>query len=233
MKVIVSGYRRSGTSAMMQALVSGLNEGVVVHSENDAKVGNISKGSYIPNPGPLFEIGRASYSDADFVRGLPDGALVKIFFDGLPTLPADKYLVIFMRRDEAEIRESCSKVGRHLRAVGVPGSPIVSSMFDIHRSYNSDDIDHVLGIMDQRKDVELIEVDYADLISDPERVFTNIKWTPLDRTRIDLDIKKAASVINPDYYRSRRPEIQKDGLKAFTAREWEKDSVNSESRGVQ
>jgi hypothetical protein len=188
---------------MMQAMANGLNEGIIVHSEDDDRVGNVANwAGYIPSPGPLLEVGRNAYYNAEFVRNLPADVLVKIFFDGLPTLPADKYLVIFMRRKEAEILESCAKVARHLQAIGVPSNP-ARGMFDIYSPYNQDDIDHVLGIMDQRKDVELIEVDYADLIDNPEKILNRIKYTPLGRTRVDLDVKKAASVINKDFYRSK------------------------------
>jgi hypothetical protein len=211
--IIVSGHRRSGTSAMMAAMYAGMSEGQVLYMPAQERLNQPLDG-YQPNPGDLYEIGRAHYMNAAFLRTMPDDGLVKVLWDGLPNLPAGNYTIIFMERDEAEINASIARSDAHLRARGVKENAQTHFTFDIFRPYDRENVDHVLGIMEQRKDVDLIKVNFKDLIENPEWVFERIRHTPLGRPRMKLDVAKAAAIINPDYYRVRI------------------DSADNESRGV-
>ena len=191
---IVSGYRRSGTSMMMQAIMKGLTRGMVLYRPDLEKL-NAPEGDYQPNIGALLEVGRAWYMLPEFLRRIPDQSVIKIFFDGLPNLPAGDYRVIFMDRCETEIRASCERVDKHLRVQGVPENEDTSYCFDVFRPYKREDIEHVLGICRQRKDIDLRVVDFREVVKEPERVLASLD--------LPINVKRAASVVDPEHYRFR------------------------------
>jgi len=195
---IVSGHRRSGTSVMMQALRAGMYKGTLVCSNRDQKNGNIERDGYIPNPGPLLEVG-GNYRNPGWMRELVDDAVVKIFFDGLPYLPRGNYRVIFMIRDEWEIVDSCERVDKHLRSVGIPENPVSNAPFYVYRPYSQDDIDHVLGICEARSDIDLIKVNFADLMKHPKHELETLRLLG-----VPIKVDRATSVIDPSYYRSKK-----------------------------
>ena len=195
---IVSGYRRTGTSVMMQALFAGMHIGLLAAKNQGERTGNVERNGYIPNPGHLLEVG-GNYRVAKFLREMPDEVLIKIFFDGLPNLPSGDYKVIFMLRDEWEILDSCAAAEKHIRAIGVPENPPSDAAFYVYRPYSQDDIDHVLGICEARSDIQLIKVNYSDLIKHPKHEFETLRLLG-----VPLDPDKSAAVVNPSYYRSRK-----------------------------
>jgi len=195
---IVSGYRRSGTSMMMQALYKGLFHGEVLYQPDLEKL-NPDADGYAPNQGPLMEVGRAYYMNAAFLREIPDDSLVKILYDGLPCLPARDYRVVFMERDESEIKASLARSDAHLRANKVAENMDYGHTFDVFRPYRQEDIDHVLGIVRCRTDIDLTRMKFSEVIARPEAMFESLSdmgWP--------IDPKKAASVVNPELYRFRK-----------------------------
>ena len=165
------------------------------------------------NPNGLWEVGLLNYLNAEFLRGIPADGLVKILFDGLVNLPVakHKHIVIFMTRDPEEIRASLETVDKKLDQYATESGlvrnksedPIPALPFSCFRDYNQADIDHVLSICRQRLDIDLVEIDFKDLIKDPEWVFERIAHTPLGKKRLKLDIKKAVSAIDPKLHRER------------------------------
>ena len=123
----------------------------------------------------------------------------KMFFDGLPNLPLGDYRIIFMVRDEWEINDSCAKADKHLRSVNIPENPASDATFYVYRPYSQDDIDHVLGICEARSDIQLIKVNYIDLIKHPEHELETLRLLG-----VPLNVKRAASVIDPSYHRSKK-----------------------------
>lgn len=202
---VVSGYRRSGTSMMMKALYSGLTEGQILYQPGQEKKGNVELEGYHPNPSGLSEVGQGYYMDAVFLRKIPDNSLLKILFDGLPFLPKREYKIIWMDRDVDEILASCEKVDQHLRAVGVKNNPKKWYPFDSFRPYRQGNIDHVLGICEARNDIDLIRVNFRDVIENPLETFVNLK-----KQGIPIDPAKSAKVVNPKHYRYRKEEICQD-----------------------
>lgn len=197
--IVVSGYRRTGTSAMMEALFRGLLQlTILAYSDEDDNMRNVEIDGYSPNPGLLYEVG-GHVRNASFLRIQPEGVLIKIFFDSVVNLPSGEHTVIFMERDESEIRDSLERVQEHFDKIGHKANmgDTPERTFDIFREYDQDDIDHVIGILEQRKDIKLIRVNYRDLVEHPKREFRRIA------EHLDLDIEKAASVIDERYYRSR------------------------------
>jgi hypothetical protein len=202
---------------MMQAILGGSKKAGRVVYFNDGHDGDISgpaPDGYRPCPTPLLEVGGSAYCNAEFLRSLPDNAIIKIFFDGLPNLPANDYIIIFMERDLREVKASLEKAERHiinwaLKHHNIPPEMTkkrnakVERTFCAYRDYNQADIDHVLGIMEQRKDVTLLRVNYADLIANPYETLQSLAISPLGRERFKLDVAAAAAQIDSKYYRSR------------------------------
>lgn len=194
---VVSGYRRSGTSMMMQCLHHGLKKGQVCYTP-DLEKANKHKDGYISNPGRLLEIGRNFYMNSLFLRQIPDWSVIKILFDGLPNLPKGDWKVIFMDRDPEEIVRSVARSDQHLRSIGVPENTNDKTTFNCFRPYQREDIDHVLGICEMRKDIDLRIVKYIDMIYNPVETLRSLD--------MPIDEEKAASKVKPKYYRFRNPE---------------------------
>lgn len=184
---------------MMGALSKSLRvDSVLAYTEADDIKGNVELDGYAPNPVPLLEVG-GWYRCADFLRKQSDKVLIKVFFDALPEIPAGKHTIIFMDRDPEEIKESLRRVQAHFDKIGYEDKMKASPdrTFDVFAPYSQEDIEHVIGIMEMREDVELIRVSYNDLMADPHREFQRIS------EMIPLDVNEAASYIDSNYYRSK------------------------------
>ncbi len=190
---------------MVRALHAG---GIGVLYNPTLEAANPDRDGYQPNPGGLYEVGFISYMSPKFLRLMPDGCVVKIMYDGIVNLPKGDYKIIFMERDLEEIAASSQRVDDHIIASGKESAinhPVTATLpFCCYRTYNQDNIDHVLGIMDTRSDVEVIRVNYADVIADPKHALARIKYTPLGKVRIDFDEDSAAAVIDPELHRERK-----------------------------
>jgi len=196
---LVSGYRRSGTSAMMRALIAGGLK-AVRDGELEFRGNAPDSTGYKPNPGGLYEIGRNFWRQPPFLAALRNGLVYKAFFDILPNLPARscEYAVVFMRRDPAEIRLSLERTRAYLVDRGIIGVSPQHWPFDVYRDYDQRCIDMVLGICQQRRDVRLMEVDYAELVADPLRTLSRVgAFFELP----DFGLEAAAEVIDPELYR--------------------------------
>jgi len=212
MLTVVSGYRRCGTSMMMQALNHG---GMGLIHVPELEGGNPEYNNYQPNTGGLYEMGLGQYMCAKLLRMLPNKGAIKILFDGLPCLPKGDYKIIFMSRDLEEIEASTKRVDEHI--LGQPGRQrgLASRVDEItgilpfctYRPYNQDDIDHVLGICETRSDMDVFHIDYADVIDNPLGIFE-----ALVGCGIPIDPKKAAAIVNPKLYRTRKDDHSESRL---------------------
>ena len=196
--IVVSGFRRSGTSAMMRALGIGGLEIICTPKLENA---NVNDNGYFVSPSGLWELGRPLYIRPDVMGPIAQdypSHLVKVFYDGLPCLPVvnnHTWNVIFMQRDPDEIRASCEKAQASVKKAMEPAEPS-SDRFDVYRDYNQNDIDEVLNIVSERSDMKVQRVEFADLIGDPVRVFNGLN--------LPIDVKAAAGSIDPEFYRIRR-----------------------------
>ena len=201
---IVSGYRRTGTSAMMRALHAG---GIPAIFMPDLEAANPDESGYQPNPGGLYEVGLNQYVNADFLRVIDDESVIKILFDGLPFLPYRDYKIIWMERDLEEIRVSTERVDKHLidssdgKLRGAIDARKVTNIltFCCFRPYKQADMDHVLGICEARSDMHIIKVQFSELIRQPKRVFTTLKLMG-----VPINVSKAAAAIDPQLWRVKR-----------------------------
>lgn len=153
---IVSGIHRSGTSMMMDLLVqsgirpyySKIREKQMQHGKDDYKLNK-----------NFWETGVNDYMQLGFTSELPDNCCVKIPAIGLPILsPAVGYKIIYMRRDPDSIRNS------YIRAM--PDDDF-DNKYPSWPSHYWRLLDGVKGIMQTRRDVDLIELWYDDILKDP------------------------------------------------------------------
>lgn len=208
--IVVTGHRRTGTSLMMRALHAGLKAGVVMYSEGMERV-NPERGGYKPNPGGLYEVGAQHYLDPQFLRQMPADGVVKILSDGLPNLPKGQYTLIWMERDPNEINASIERVEKHLKDHAESLGCVLNDHkettqllpFCCMRPYNQVDQDHIRGICEARSDMDIVRIRFKDVIEDPVKAFKTIKFTPLGKIRVDLDVQKAVSIVDSKLYRER------------------------------
>jgi predicted AlkP superfamily phosphohydrolase/phosphomutase/tetratricopeptide (TPR) repeat protein len=186
--VIVSGLPRSGTSVMMQMLAAGglpaLTDGHRVADESNPE----------------------GYYEWEDIKQLPrnprlieqaEGKVVKVISALLGNLPpTHRYKVIFMLRPVPEIVRSQQRMieinGRSPRAEAAHLEKIQTE----HR-------DAVLAKLRTIKTVDLLEVNYPDMIAAPEveaaRVIEFLGNTHLT----DASVEKMAASVNPKLYRQR------------------------------
>ena len=204
---IVSGPRRSGTSALMAAIYAGSKLGLMIAASMDAYGRPIDyeerqsdPDGYTPNPGGAYEVGTVAYLMADFLRSIPPDSLIKILFDGLPNLPKGEYKILFCERDPKEIEASTKRVEEYLGDNAFDSLELTKLLpFSCFRPYSQEEVDHVKGICSVRQDIDLITVNYDDVISNPLGVFNRLKslgWP--------IDPQVSAEMIDPQLYRSRK-----------------------------
>jgi len=155
---IVSGYMRSGTSMMMQALEAGGME-VACSLGRDARM-NAKWGApdYLPNQ-RYYELEPEDYRDASFPAAY-EGRLVKCLWGGALRLrPVTSYRVVFMRRETQAIQQSLTAF------FGTPTAETRSADFQRH-------LDNAVSILRDRRSVaSLHEVGYSDVVRNPLQVF--------------------------------------------------------------
>ncbi len=175
---IVSGFMRSGTSMMMQALEAGGLNAVYDKRRNELNE-KFGDEHYQINGDGFYELMSEDYQHPEFPDN-HEGKLVKALYGIMPMLkPSDtmKYIV-FMRRPFEEIAKS------YIAAFGRLSPQIIPEI----TSY----LDRVQDILRQRRDVVIEVVDYHDTLNNPLVVFEKLKkcgWC--------INPKKAAAIIDP------------------------------------
>lgn len=175
---VVGGFYRSGTTMMMQALEAG-----------GLKADRAPKGDPLRD---LYELDMRQksygwYSETDETDDLPIGERFPAQHRGhviKALIGSAKYMdiqpagtkVVFMLRDPREIRESSGKFFGHPYRIA-----------DIERAIRDE-----LNRWRMRSDTELIEMNYTDVLANPELAFSILKqcgWP--------INVKKAARVVDP------------------------------------
>lgn len=193
---IVGGYMRCMTSMMMCALEAGGME--AAYNENRNKLNErFSDGEYKVNEGGLYELSAQQMNQPTFPLQY-QGKVVKVLSQGpcmFPPSSGDPYKVVFMRRDAEEIFES------YEAAFSGP-QRYVSLKFSSPASLNTM-LERVLGILRQRRDMEVVEFWGPEVVTDPLRHFLELKergWP--------VNPQKAAAVVDPELYRFRPQVLQ-------------------------
>ena len=180
---LTSGFMRSGTSMMMEALEAGGLEAVYSGARdqrmNDRWGEPDATHPYVPNE-RYYELDNEDYRKPEFPKPY-EGKLIKCLWGGITRLPVGEYRVVFMRRPRNEIRTSLiAFFGNSMPVVDDPG-------FDAN-------MDRVVSILRDRASFKSVdEVWYADVLAEPEKVFRSLDWP--------IDPVKAASI--PEARRAR------------------------------
>lgn len=180
----VGGFMRTGTSMTMKCLEAGGLTAAKRESRDQMKK-RFADDEYDPNAGGLYELERRDYQKFDFPRGY-EGMVVKALNMGIPRMNymPDGIRVVFMRRSADEIRRSYDAFfHRQIRNV----DKIDSNMDDIIARINN------------RKDVLSLHIFwYGEVVQDPQYHFALLQCSGWP-----IDAQKAASIVNPKYYRHR------------------------------
>lgn len=185
---IVSGYFRSGTSAMMAALIAGGLDAAWSEERNQLAEAHADE-RYHPNKGGLYEIRLSEYSGNNFPLAY-QGKLIKCMAWGLDHLAVnpDGYRVIIMRRDPEEIRQSYEGF---FQATCPP-------LTEYHER-----IERAANMLANRRDVlSVCVVDYAGVVEQPELAFIRLRgdgWP--------IDPLASAATIDPTQYRFRKERL--------------------------
>jgi hypothetical protein len=181
---IVSGYMRSGTSMMMQALsVGGLEP--ESHKSREHMNQQFGDKEYKPNDGGFYELSRQQYQAIGFPKA-HEGKLIKCLYGGVHRIAAGDYKIVYMLRDYEEIRQS------------------YEAFFDVLPNLQTEEqynevMNITIGILEQRKDVNLTVLNYRDVVENPVSAFIKLKnrgW--------NIDPYKAAKVVDPELCRFRK-----------------------------
>ena len=182
---IVSGLPRSGTSLMMQMLAAGGLE-LMTDGKREADEDNLE--------------GYWEWEDIKTLRKNPrlieqaEGKVIKVVSALLPQLPPrHKYRILFMKRPVVEVVDSQWKM---LDRRGHKPRSEKNHLITTQQTH----LDQTLAQLRQRQDVELLEVDYPELVANPTEQLPVI----IDFLGEQLTAPEAlASPIRPDLHRNR------------------------------
>ncbi len=180
--VVVSGLPRSGTSLMMQMLEKG---GLEILTDNNRKAD-------ISNPKGYFEYDpvMSIHKDNSWLNKAQNKS-VKIVAPLLKFLdPKYRYKVIFMKRDLTEVVKSQQKM------IGKDPDVLPVKLFESYKKH----LNQVDLWKNKEPGVEMIYVDYQDVISKPEEEILKInKFIGLD-----LDTDKMETCVDKSLYRNKK-----------------------------
>src|SRR5215475_10041171 len=184
--VVVSGLPRSGTSMAMKMLEAG---GLELHVDHVRQPD-------IDNPKGYFEFEQVKNLGNETNKSWvleTRGKAVKVISHLLQTLPQSCYYqVIFMNRSLDEIIASQNKM---LLRLGEPTSDDavkVKENFAWHLRV-------VKSWLKRQTNVELLELDYADVLKKPQEAAERIR----NFLRGELQVQKMAEAVDPLLYRNR------------------------------
>ena len=186
MVIVVSGLPRSGTSMMMKMLEAG---GLPILTDN-LRVPNDD------NPRGYYEFERVkklSEGDTAWLDAAA-GKVVKIITQLVIHLPdTHMYRVVVMRRNIPEVLASQAKMlERRGESGGGVSDEQMTALFEKH-------LTQVYAWMDQRPNLEYIDVSYNETLSDPMPTVERLRAFLGD----DLDPIAMAQVVDSSLYRNR------------------------------
>jgi Sulfotransferase domain len=182
--IIVSGLPRSGTSLMMQMLDRG---GVEVVTDN-------VRTADTDNPRGYFEFERVKKIKED-ASWLPDarGKAVKMVSQLLFDLPpTERYRVVFMQREFAEMLTSQEKMLERMNREAAPREAIKRA-FGKH-------LEKLHAWLGEQPNFTVLYVKYAELVANPSDEARRIS----DFLGGRLDTEAMAGAVDPSLYRNRK-----------------------------
>lgn len=172
---------------MMRALEAGGLE-AVYNEDRDRLNQKFGDSDYKPNEGGFYELTRWQYMEPGFPR-MHQGKLIKDLYGGITRIVAGDYRIIYMHRDAEEVRQS------HEAFFSRPPPHVGDAYYAL--------MEDTIGILRQRRDVQLTVLWYRDVVDKPFKVFQELGdiGCPIDPT-------KAAAVVNPNLCRFRFEELE-------------------------
>jgi hypothetical protein len=147
-----------------------------------------------------YEVGRTFYLNPGVMRRFVaehNEIGIKVFYDGLPVLPVSEYTVIFMQRDSAEIIASLERVDEYKKEINQDLNTGKNRYpFDVYYKYIPEDVQHCLDIARQRRDINVIEVQFKDLIHNPIQTFERLR-----AKGVPINVDNAEKIVDPEWYR--------------------------------
>jgi hypothetical protein len=182
---IISGLERSGTSMLMQILVSG---GVPASFDTESRPpdDNNPKGYYELEGGKIIN----RLMDGSFSLAAYAGRFIKVTAYGLKFLPLGKYKIIYSQRNIEEILDSMEKMAK-------VKDENRGETREIFQKLNK----MIIDIISRREDAEVLFVDYNEILSDPVNQVTKIHAF-LENPDFNLD--KMVATVDDALYRKRR-----------------------------
>ena len=181
---IVSGLERSGTSMLMQILYAG---GASVAFDSSRPIDeNNPKGYYELEGGKIIN----KLMDGTFPLDKFKGKFIKITSYGLKYLPPGKYKILYSERNIEEILDSMEKMA------GINDENLEKTRESFMKLN-----DLIKNIIKNREDMEVLLVNYNDIVSNPSPNIKKIyNFLDLD----DINLEKMISTVDKKLYRQRR-----------------------------
>lgn len=193
---IVTGFPRSGTSMMMEALHAGglpieYNPDDHSHLEIEKKTG------YLPNPHGYFEVGRGA--EPWFYPGFLVGRCVKMDIGSVSVMcPGQRYRVILMTREEGALLRSLTTYQDAMDQIGVEKPQLRKALVTAKTGRYKEMLGVAFQHLRNRRDVEhIIEAPYEAVIEKPRELFDK-----LEEAGWPIDARKAAKVPDGQWNRS-------------------------------
>ena len=181
---IVSGLERSGTSMLMQILNAG---GLPIGFDESRPLDNNNpKGYYELEGGKIIN----KLVDGLFPLDKYKGKFIKITSYGLKFLPPGKYKIIYSERNIEEILDSMEKMIGEKDGDREITKEVFSKLNNITKK-----------IIQERKDIDILIVNYNNILLDPKNNLKKI----IDFLGLSEDVlNKMVEAIDKKLYRQRR-----------------------------
>jgi len=182
---IVSGLERSGTSMLMQMIYAG---GIPAQYDHDSRPPDEN------NPKGYFELEGGKIINRLMEGKFPfekyRGEFIKITAYGLKFLPEGRYKIIYSQRNIEEILDSMEKMARIKD----------DAREETRESFNKLN-NMIKNLISERKDSEVLFVNYNDILADPEE---NINKISDFIGNSEIDKNKMLASIDKKLYRNRK-----------------------------
>lgn len=185
---LISNIHRCGSSMMMRCLTAAGLEGAY-DEDISIRLDLLNNSDYQPNPNGFYQL---KNQPNEFTVSLYEGKLLKFPFRKLTKLPQGDYKICFLKRNPAEIEKSMQS-------------------FTPHRSWGRDSLvlefydqitDAIINNLQQRTDINLTVLNYADIVANP-----TIEFTKLYNNGWPIDVSIASSLVDDSLYRFRLENI--------------------------
>ena len=185
MITIVSGLPRSGTSLMMQMLVSG---GMTPLADGERQADADNPRGYLE-----WERIKQLPNDPECISE-GEGKVVKVISRLLLSLPAGhEYRVVFMQRPLPEVLASQDQMLRRRGTYKEGTNPAaIAAAFEKH-------LKEVYAWFDSRPNVRVLRLPYHDVLSRPEEISRKLS----DFLGVPLNIEEMARQVDSSLYRNR------------------------------